>query len=101
MGKNRRVWLYVSAVLVGASLCAAVLGAASKGRGHARLSAAPNARLEAVREAKFDRDRGREGPRRGPSSPSEEQVANRAYPRSYVDDRRAQRSRQAYESLPV
>src|ERR1700761_7222225 len=50
----------------------------------------PNARHEAAdeaKEAKFDRD-GKEASR-GPKSPAAEQVEDRAYPRSYVDDRLA------------
>ncbi len=42
-------------------------------------------------------------PRRGednPSSPSEEQVADRAYPRNYVSDEVAAAERKAFQSLP-
>jgi hypothetical protein len=61
----------------------------------------PNALHEAANEsreaheAKFDRDNGKEGRREGPSSPSAEQVADRAYPRSYVDDRLARKAQAA------
>ena len=44
-----------------------------------------------------------DGPRRGeddPFSPNEEQVADLAYPRNYVDDHVAQSSRSAFQSLP-
>ncbi|HZP15478.1 MAG TPA: hypothetical protein VFA96_06630, partial [Nocardioides sp.] len=65
----------------------------------------PNALHEAANEgseahkAKFEREHGKEE-RRGPKSPAAEQVENRAFPRNYVDDKRAVKSRQAYRSLP-
>jgi hypothetical protein len=64
----------------------------------------PNARHEAAdeaRQAKFKRGHGKEADRRGPASPAAEQVGDRAYPRNYVDDRLAARSRQAFQSLPA
>lgn len=43
---------------------------------------------------------GGEGDREGATSPSAEQVANRAYPRNYVDDRRALAVRRAFGRVP-
>jgi PKD domain len=66
----------------------------------------PNARTEVAREgketheAKFERDKGKEGRREGPSSPAAEAVGDRAYPRNYVDDKLAARGRNAFRSLP-
>src|SRR4029079_2246714 len=51
------------------------------------------------KEAKFERTTG-EADRVGPSSPAAEQVDNRAYPRSYVDDKRALKGRKAYDAVP-
>ena len=69
----------------------------------------PNARHEAAdeaqhaadqaRQAKFTRSKGKEAAR-GPKSPAAEQVGDRAYPRSYVDDRRAAKGFAAFRSLP-
>jgi hypothetical protein len=62
----------------------------------------PNARQEAADEAhqaKFDRD-GKEASREGPRSPADEQVGDRAYPRSYVDDRLAAKGFAAFQGLP-
>src|SRR3954453_10717926 len=52
------------------------------------------------RKATFEREHGREAERRGPSNPAAEQVGNRAYPRNYVDDRRAKASLRAFRALP-
>src|SRR4029079_10692830 len=63
----------------------------------ARGHEVPNALREAAdegreaREGQFNRGHGKEGRREGPSSPAAEQVADRAYPRSYVDDALAQK----------
>ena len=46
-----------------------------------------------------DREGG-EGERTGINTPWGEQVANRAFPRSYVDDRRAREVRRAFERVP-
>ncbi|HEY2636761.1 MAG TPA: hypothetical protein VGI54_05175, partial [Solirubrobacteraceae bacterium] len=55
---------------------------------------------EEAHKAKFERDKGGEGGGEGPKSPAAEQVAERAYPRAYVDDRQAERSRVAFTRLP-
>ena len=44
---------------------------------------------------------GGEGERHGARTPWSEQVSNRAYPRSYVDDRRAREGRRAFDRLPA
>ena len=44
---------------------------------------------------------GGEGDRHGANTPWGEQVGNRAYPRSYVDDRLAVKSRRAFERMPT
>jgi hypothetical protein len=51
------------------------------------------------KEAKFERAGG-EADRVGPDSPAAEQVDNRAYPRSYVDDRLALKGRHAFDAKP-
>src|SRR3954452_9128944 len=55
--------------------------------------------FEPRKEAKFERTTG-EADRKGPENPAAEQVDNRAYPRSYVDDRRAVKSRKAFTGKP-
>jgi hypothetical protein len=45
-------------------------------------------------------ERGGEGERGGANSPAAEQVEDRAYPKSYVSDRRALRSERSFSSLP-
>src|SRR3954471_14241938 len=44
---------------------------------------------------------GGEGERHGANTPWAEQVANRAYPRSYVDDHRALAGRHAFDRVPA
>src|SRR6185295_2396304 len=44
--------------------------------------------------------KGGEGERHGARTPWAEQVANRAFPRTYVDDRRALAGRQAFRRVP-
>jgi len=48
------------------------------------------------KEAKFERANGGEADREGPDNPAAEQVENRAYPRTYVDDRRAATARDVF-----
>jgi hypothetical protein len=66
---------------------------------------------EAGKEGERDREKregaatveghkGGEGDRHGGHTPWAEQVANRAYPRSYVDDRRARAEQQAFHRVP-
>jgi hypothetical protein len=51
------------------------------------------------KEAKFERTVG-EADRGGADNPASEQVDNRAYPRSYVDDKRALKGRHAFDAKP-
>ncbi|HYZ30002.1 MAG TPA: hypothetical protein VE570_13150, partial [Thermoleophilaceae bacterium] len=51
-------------------------------------------------EAAFENERGGEADRKGPQNPVVEQVDNRAYPRGYVDDRLALKSRRAFKAKP-
>jgi hypothetical protein len=51
------------------------------------------------KEAKFERTIG-EADRVGPTNPAAEQVDNRAFPRSYVDDKLAIKSRKAFDAKP-
>ena len=64
----------------------------------------PNPRHEVanpgVHQAKFALRSGKEARRQGPSSPAAEEVENRAYPRSYVDDHRSLRGYLSFRSLP-
>ncbi len=63
----------------------------------------PNPRYEVAKEAhqaKFVRSGGNEAKRQGPISPAAEQVGNRAYPRSYVDDRLAVKGLRSFRTLP-
>ena len=46
-------------------------------------------------------EKGGEGERHGARTPWAEQVANRAYPRGYVDDRIARRVERAFDRLPA
>jgi hypothetical protein len=52
------------------------------------------------KEAAFENERGGEADRKGPQNPVVEQVDNRAYPRGYVDDRLALKSRKAFLAKP-
>ena len=56
----------------------------------------PNGYAEPRKEAKFEGATG-EADRKGPNNPAAEQVDNRAYPRSYVDDKRSIGARAAYQ----
>lgn len=100
--------------LVGAGVTVALTSGGGSSRGErdgdkpawADGQEAPNAGTERAREgkdqrqAKFERDQGGEARREGPKSPAAEQVGNRAFPRSYVDDRLAVKSRKAFSALP-
>src|SRR6266542_1147170 len=52
-----------------------------------------------VHEATFG-DQGGEANREGPDSPAAEQVEDRAYPRTYVDDRLALQGKRSFKRLP-
>ncbi|MEA2273178.1 MAG: hypothetical protein QOI98_1886, partial [Solirubrobacteraceae bacterium] len=84
-----------------ATVLALTLGGGRNGERHPYADI--NARTEAAHEAheaKYERGNGKEGERKGPSNPNAETVENRAYPRSYVDDKNAQKSRRAFDSKP-
>src|SRR4051794_24354997 len=98
---KRRAWIVAGATLVVVvALAVVVLGT---GGGQSRDTTRAGER-EAVdpdraegyfdprKEAKFERAGG-EADRKGPDTPAAEQVDNRAYPRTYVDDRRAAAAR--------
>lgn len=97
----------LAAVVVVAGAVTVVLATrGSKGEDHPAWvdedQETPNARHEAAneaKEAKFDRD-GKEASREGPKSPAAEQVEDRAYPRSYVDDRLAAKGFRSFRGLP-
>lgn len=93
-GKGRYRSLIVLAVAVAVATVVAIV--ASQGR--SRHSASE--RYDARKEAAFEHNNGLEAERRGPQNPAAEQVEDRAYPRSYVDDRLALRSRAAFERKP-
>ena len=61
-----------------------------------RAEERPNGYFEPRKEAKFERANGGEADRQGPDNPSTEQVDNRAYPRTYVDDSRVRGARKEY-----
>jgi len=96
MGKtavNR--WLLVAAVAVAAA--ATVLLIARDHQQPARFSV----RFDPHKEAKFERAGGeKEASRNGADTPAAEQVLDRAYPRTYVDDRLAIKSRDAFKAKP-
>ena len=105
--KSRLIGTLAAIALIIAGSVVALISGGSRGHdltpAWAHDGEVPNALHEAAdeaRQAKFDRGHGKEGDRRGPSSPAAEQVGDRAYPRNYVDDRLAARSRQAYVRLP-
>ncbi len=52
------------------------------------------------KEAKFERSNGGEADRSGPDNPAAEQVENRAFPRTYVNDNRTPVARKRYNSKP-
>lgn len=105
--KPRWILSLLVALLVAGGAVIAFTGGGGKGEADkpawAHGKEAPNARHEAAeeaRQAKFERSHGKEGNREGPSSPAAEQVGDRAYPRNYVDDRLAIKSRHAFQRLP-
>ena len=91
-GVNRG--LFVLAVAVAAA--AGALLVASDHQQRTRFAV----RFDPHKEAKFERARGEEASRNGADNPAAEQVADRAYPRTYVDDRLAIKSRDAFKTKP-
>src|SRR5262245_38566229 len=85
-------WLLVAAVAVAAA--ATVLLIARDHQQPTRFGV----RFDPHREAKFERAGGeKEASRNGADTPAAEQVLDRAYPRTYVDDRLAIKSRDAFK----
>src|SRR6478672_2655181 len=102
---NTRRSIAVVAVLgvLGALTSVAAIVAADTGSGSSKRPSKEEAEgrfaeFNGLREAKFEGREGKEE-RRGPKSPAAEQVADRAYPRNYVDDRVALQSRQAFNRV--
>src|SRR2546421_485084 len=98
--KLRWPWGFVAALALILSGVAVVIS--STGSTKASIGV-PNALREAgnaSHEAKFNRGQGKEANRERPSTPAQEQVANRAYPRGYVDDRLALKEFKRFGSLP-
>lgn len=111
--KNRRWWIAAGAACVMVLGLTALLTGLGTDRGEGGGEQASACRQEADhedadrdaecakgyaeprKEAKFEGSLG-EADREGPNNPAAEQVDNRAYPRSYVDDNRARESRKAY-----
>jgi hypothetical protein len=109
--KRQRLWMAIGAVLLAVVALTIVVTFSRDDSGGDRDSAGqanreeaeeraerPNGYFEPHKEAKFERANGREADRQGPDNPSTEQVDNRAYPRSYVDDNRAKKTRKAFNS---
>jgi len=109
---NGRGWLTYVVGIVGALMLAfglASCGGESQSSVEADLGpySAVNAQHERAYEgidahqASFQADQGGEANRQGPSNPAAEQVADRAYPRNYVDDRLARAEGKAYAAIPA
>jgi hypothetical protein len=91
--RSRSVFVFAAALAVAAAV--AVVAAGKQGEKHSSLT-----RFDPRKEARFELGEGQETQRRGPENPAAEQVEDRAYPRSYVDDRLAQKARAAFERKP-
>ncbi|HJP66147.1 MAG TPA: hypothetical protein VKA30_07580 [Actinomycetota bacterium] len=85
-------------VVIGFTVACLVLVTAVLAFGPNRRTGAGVARLSANRQATFGSHGGEA--ERGNDSPAAQEVANRAYPRNYVDDRNAETSRKAYTGKP-
>ena len=102
--RPRGLWLAGGVTLVLAGLVVAVLVSRS-GDGR-RASARVTHAAYAHRAVEVEGREGGEGDREqnkgegGTKTPWGEQVANRAYPRNYVDDRRVLSERRAFDRLP-
>ena len=97
----RWIWVAIPALLVAGVVGVLVATGSDDTRGGAARAVGP-LRVGAVHRAvEIEGREGGEGDREGATTPSAEQVANRAYPRNYVDDRRARRpSRRAFDATP-
>jgi hypothetical protein len=104
---SRRLFAALAALFVVAAAALAVAVVSGGSSSDRRESATARAsdrereegRFDPRKEAKFE-GRGGEADRKGPENPVVEQVENRAYPRTYVDDARAVKSRKAFTSKP-
>jgi hypothetical protein len=92
-GKGRSRSAFVVAAAVATAIAVAFVAAGKQG------NSSSTTRFDPRKEAAFE-SKGLEAGRKGPSSPAAEQVENRAYPRSYVDDRLALKSEHAFDSKP-
>ncbi len=100
----RFVWMVSSLAVIGAISVAVAPNPHRQDQGQPGRFTAINARHDAAREArqaKFESGHGNEAGREGATSPAAEAVADRAYPRSYVDDRLARREAAAYRQTPL
>jgi hypothetical protein len=95
MSKAAFRWLVVAVTAVAAAAVVAVVAG-----GQRQHTQAVAGRFDPHKEAAFERAGGEEAQRGGAVNPAAEQVANRAYPRTYVDDRLALKSRAAFKSKP-
>src|SRR5262245_45642092 len=97
--RHRRLLLVALVVAATAGLAVAALSTEGFGLRGEREGANDPDRAQGYfdprKEAKFERA-GREADRKGPDNPAAEQVDDRAYPLSYVDDGRAAAGRKAY-----
>jgi hypothetical protein len=94
-GKGRSRSLFVFAAALALAAAVAVVAASRQGERHSSFT-----RFDPRKEARFELGEGLEAQRRGPENPAVEQVEDRAYPRTYVDDRLAQKAREAFERKP-
>src|SRR4051812_18559321 len=96
----RWMWVVIAPLAVAAVVAVLVVTGSGEKRSGAANAAAP-LRVGAVhRTVEIEGREGGEGDREGARTPSAEQVANRAYPRAYVDDRRALKVRRAFNGVP-
>ena len=105
MRHRNRVVAAVALVLVGVGVLVALAGVGGVGgalreREGERDADRPNGYFDPRKEAKFERANGGEADRKGPDNPAAEQVEDRAYPLTYVDDRRAAAARKTFTDKP-
>jgi hypothetical protein len=98
---RHRIWIVAGAALLatlGLAIVALGVGGGSGDRARTRANDPdrPEGYFDPRKEAKFERAHGGEADRKGPENPAAEQVDNRAYPRSYVDDERVLAARKAF-----
>ena len=96
MGGRRRLYLAGAAAVLAATTALIFAGG-----GRAAHRFGPYADINAGHEAAFEGGHGDEADRMGADNPAAELVADRAYPRSYVDDRLARAGRRAFDRIPT